>query len=92
MSLNQLVPSTTYNLRNDNGYFTSPLLSYALISFTTLAIATAQYGKHTNIQYYDTPCASGGPCPSRTSSTSAASPTSQSSSSIKHSTATTCTG
>lgn len=43
INLNQLVPNTSYSLNNDNGYYTSPILSYFIITFVILAIAVVQF-------------------------------------------------
>jgi hypothetical protein len=91
INLNQLVPNTSYNLQNDNGYYISPILSYFIITFTILAIAVIQYSTPSPIQSFATLSEYGCRCPSKTSSICAASPTSPSSSSTRPYTGTTST-
>lgn len=43
INFNLLVPNTSYDLKNDNGYYISPVLSYFIISFVIFAIALIQY-------------------------------------------------
>lgn len=83
INLNQLVPNTVYNLNNDNGYNTSPILTYFLISFVILAIAVVQFSNPPFIQSSVTASKFGGHCLSKISSIFAASPIYLSSSSMK---------